>query len=141
MKLRIAFLLPFLLFIPFSFSQSSIDLKTIMFQKKDVAVKTLSDWGIKVNPSPDNPNYFYGFGTAFQMELSNGKVNTIWVYFTNEDGEKYPHQVDEYILPFIEITKVIEVYGTPDETGGKYMEGESDTNGWVKWKLKELQLH
>lgn len=131
------------LFIGFNlcYSQSNIDLKTLILQPKDTVIKKLNDWDIKAEPAFDNPDYYYAFGTGFQMEIGNGKVNTIWVYFENGSEGEYPFQVDEYIGPGFSFSKAIEVYGTPNKTGGGFSMEKTGTNGWIKWEMEKLQLH
>jgi hypothetical protein len=121
-----------------TFAQSNIDLKTLIQQPEEVAFKTLKTWGINPKPDEETPYYYYAFGTGFQMYVQDKKVYTIWIIF---DSGSALLQVDSNIRSTTQIKQLISIYGTPDETGSGYSPDDKSPSGWVKWKLKELQLH
>lgn len=130
-----------LLAINHCFAQSNIDLKTLIGKPQKKAVSDLAKWGIKVTASNSFPNLFDAYKGGIQVGITSGRVNTIWIEFTNRRTDPFPFQVDPNITPNIEIKKVIAVYGEPDVTGSGFNIGDTQLGGWVKWKTKSYQLH
>jgi hypothetical protein len=122
------------------FAQDSIDLKTLIGKPHNIARQHLDAWKVKVSWSAEYDSLLVGFDKGIQLKIKNGSVNTIWVRFTDSRTGPFPYPVDGVITPYINIKKVIEVLGNPDEKGGDF-KLNNPQSGWVKWNTKAYQLH